>query len=315
MMDEPEHAGTREDEVAAVYGWTRSLAQRLDVGRADDLTHDALVAALQVGPRGPGLRHWLAAVLRTRNRDIRRAEARRSLREKHAARAETSERESAADSELTTRLELALAGLSAQGTEVLRLRFELGLQGEALAASLGCSPAASRQRLSRTLREVRAAMGSNAGRRTPAILSLLRSFTRRASGPMNPMHALLASSILVALTLPGLWSPEATLPSSIDATEAALGTGRSQDQHWEGIAKCTDCHTRRPPLPQPHGHGHAKCSDCHFEAPPPPKPRRRGHGEGRACVDCHTAESDLGPTTPFAAPDPSPESLLAKLYR
>ncbi len=74
-----------------VVGGNRPVVVRLvsDDSRADDLTQEALLAALTSPPRRQGsLRAWLGTVLRYRARSGHRSESRRKEREARAAQPE-----------------------------------------------------------------------------------------------------------------------------------------------------------------------------------------------------------------------------------
>lgn len=81
------------DELLAHASWARALARELvlDEARADDVVQQAWLAACKRPPTpGPGLRVWLAQLIRNVARNQRRADARRAQREELAASPERS---------------------------------------------------------------------------------------------------------------------------------------------------------------------------------------------------------------------------------
>jgi RNA polymerase sigma-70 factor (ECF subfamily) len=81
------------DELLAHASWARALARELvlDEARADDVVQQAWLAAVERPPApGPGLRAWLARLIRNVAKNQRRADARRAQREEVAAAPERS---------------------------------------------------------------------------------------------------------------------------------------------------------------------------------------------------------------------------------
>src|SRR5262245_31065775 len=80
-----------EEDLLSRVAWIRSLARRLVAGaeQADDLAQEAVLAALEHGPRPDGStasrKGWWATVLRNKAREHGRATARRAAREQRAA--------------------------------------------------------------------------------------------------------------------------------------------------------------------------------------------------------------------------------------
>ncbi|MEM8885006.1 MAG: sigma-70 family RNA polymerase sigma factor [Planctomycetota bacterium] len=157
--------------------FARSLARRLlaDAARADDVVQDAWLASADGGPRpGWDARAWLSGVVRNRARNVTREEARRSRRERAAARPEPT----ASTLELVTReadrqqvIDAVLA-LEEPYRTVVVLRFYEGMTPRAIAAHLGIPASTVRTRLARALERLRAALDRQFGSRRAWCLAL-----------------------------------------------------------------------------------------------------------------------------------------------
>ncbi|TAH39392.1 MAG: RNA polymerase sigma factor [Planctomycetota bacterium] len=155
-------------ELLAHAGWVRSLARRLlaDEARAEDVAQQALVSALEGGPRRPGaLGGWLAAVVRRKSWNERTAQARRARRERLAAAPEA--QPSAADviarGEALQRVVDAVMALPEPYRSVVLLRYFEELPPRRIARQLRSSDDAVRTQLRRGLEMLRKRLASDHG--------------------------------------------------------------------------------------------------------------------------------------------------------
>ncbi len=191
------------DDAAAAELWTevswlRGLALRhgLAGGEADDVVQETLLSVADSGEAHRG-RGWLRRVLERRIGTGRRAEGRRQLRERAAARPEADASDPAAAMEhleFTRRLHDAVAGLPREDREVLALRFGAGLQPAEIAVTLQTTPNAVSTRLSRALGKLRVRLCGAAPKRSER----LGGFAAAASLGEPLRHP--ASSLLRATT-------------------------------------------------------------------------------------------------------------------
>jgi RNA polymerase sigma-70 factor, ECF subfamily len=117
----------------------------------EDVLQDALLRALRAYPqlRDPShLRAWLYRVTTTTAIDHRRARRRELLTDEPPAHVVEPEHYDDA-------FEALIGPLSGAAQAALRLRFVDDLDYEGIAARLGCSPAAARQRVSTAIRTLR----------------------------------------------------------------------------------------------------------------------------------------------------------------
>ena len=117
----------------------------------EDVLQDALLRALRAYPRlrhADHLRAWLYRVTTTAALDHRRARRREVLTDEPPA--VVSEPEHYDDT-----FESLIGGLPATAQAALRLRFVEDLDYEGIAARLGCSAVAARQRVSTAIRTLR----------------------------------------------------------------------------------------------------------------------------------------------------------------
>ncbi|TAJ14820.1 MAG: sigma-70 family RNA polymerase sigma factor, partial [Planctomycetota bacterium] len=162
-MAAPEHSLDPELLVAQSQ-WLRRLARALtsDAAAADDIAQDALLAGLRNPPRAASdpsaLRQWLAKVARHLAWKRADAGAARDAREHSAARRELddSERETRERLELQRELADALLALPEPTRTAIVMRYFDGASSRDVAAALGISEEAARQRVSRGLAQLRA---------------------------------------------------------------------------------------------------------------------------------------------------------------
>jgi RNA polymerase sigma-70 factor (ECF subfamily) len=127
-------------------------ARRLtDDAHAEDVVQDALLRALRAYPRlqhAEHLRAWLYRVTTSAAMDHHRRRRREVLTDEPPAQATEDGYDDGA-------FEALIAPLSERARTVLRLRFVDDLDYEQLAARLGCSQEAARQRVSTAIRMLR----------------------------------------------------------------------------------------------------------------------------------------------------------------
>jgi len=157
------------EELLAQMGWVRALARGLlaDEGRAEDLVQETFRAALEARPSGgPGLRSWLAAVLRHLGSNARRREGR--LRHREAAAAKPEAVPGAAElAELAERMRgvvHAVAELPEPHRTVILLRYFEDLPPHRIARRLSLPQGTVRSRLHRALARLREELGTRYGR-------------------------------------------------------------------------------------------------------------------------------------------------------
>jgi RNA polymerase sigma-70 factor (ECF subfamily) len=152
-----------ENELLAQMPWVRRLALALtrDGARADDVSQEALLAALERAPaaarEGPPLRAWLASVVRRLASHEARAEKRRAQREQRAARSlpEPSASDVVERAALFRELVEAVLALEEPYRSTLLLHFLDGVRPVDIARQSGVSPECVRQRLARGLARLR----------------------------------------------------------------------------------------------------------------------------------------------------------------
>jgi RNA polymerase sigma-70 factor (ECF subfamily) len=138
------------DHAAFVQAVARGLVRDRD--RADDLAQDVLVRAVQFAPRAASeLKNWLATVVRNRASDVGRSEARRSSRERAAARPEAAEAVDVACARLDAQRDVVakILALDEPYRSVVILRYYHGLSHEQIAARLKSKASTVRTQLSR----------------------------------------------------------------------------------------------------------------------------------------------------------------------
>jgi RNA polymerase sigma-70 factor (ECF subfamily) len=138
------------EHAAFVQAVARGLVRDRD--RADDLAQDALVRAVQFAPRAANeIKNWLATVVRNRASDLGRSEARRSTRERAAARPEATEAVDVSCARLDAQRDVVakILALDEPYRSVVILRYYHGLSHEQIAERLKSKPSTVRTQLSR----------------------------------------------------------------------------------------------------------------------------------------------------------------------
>lgn len=184
----------------------RSLARALtgDAQRADDLVQDACLAAIRTPPRaGTPHRAWFVRVVRNLAARTLRDEARRSQRERAAARPEhvSGAADVAAEIEAHRLLVEAVAALAEPYRSAIVLRYFDGLAPAEIAARRGVRGATARSWIHRGLAMLRARLAPPDDERRGALLVLLarpdRSAAARASAASLP-SSLVAGGLAMA---------------------------------------------------------------------------------------------------------------------
>lgn len=155
-------------KLLAETAWLRRLARGLVVSEhdADDLAHDAVLAALEHRPATDrSLRGWLATVVRRMRGSAERSRSRRAAREAAIAPKESldSPEELIERVELHERLLAEVKQLDPHFREVIVLRFFGGMGLEEIARRIGVPAATARTRLFRGLARLRARLDAAGG--------------------------------------------------------------------------------------------------------------------------------------------------------
>jgi RNA polymerase sigma-70 factor (ECF subfamily) len=167
------------EELLEHSAWARALARQLvaDAATADDLVQDTWLAAMLRPPlRGVPVRPWLASALRNAARMSTRTDARRSARERVAARDEAlaSTHELVELAARQRELVDALLKLDEPYRTTLLLRFFEALPPRRIAARLGVSVETVHTRQQRGLRRLRETLEqTHGGDRSAWLVALL----------------------------------------------------------------------------------------------------------------------------------------------
>jgi len=209
----PEHPLSRK--LLQHEEFVRRLARRLvaDAGAAEDVAQDALVLALQRGPRErTGLRAWLAGTVRNLARHRGRGEVRRRRREAAAARPEAVTL--AEPLEEQQRVVEAVLALDEPFRETVLLTHYHGHAPAEIARRQGVPAATVRTRLHRAHEKLRRALCTAHGGDRRAWVSALGPFLAAEQIPAPPDAASVAGiplpaavlvGALVVVTSVGLW--------------------------------------------------------------------------------------------------------------
>jgi len=217
MADSPHSMTHDREQLLAEIGWVRALAGRLvrDDGRADDLAQGTVAAALEHPPRhreGPGLRAWLATVMKNVLRQSARTDARRESREHVAARREAvpSAADVVARGSLHRRLIDAVMQLDEPYRTTILLRYLEERSVAEIAERQGVEPPAVRKRLSRGLGFLRARLDREHGGDRSAWVGLAIPFAGDAAatvakGVIVMSTKKVATVVAVPLLVGGVW--------------------------------------------------------------------------------------------------------------
>lgn len=217
----------------------QALAANLvhDEARAQDLTQDAMVAALERPPRRPaGLQQWLSTVVRNQAFRGWRTRERRSRREASVARAESlpSAAEIAARAEVNRLLAEAVAELGEHYRSVIHLRFYEGLSPAEIAARSGTPKETIRARIRRALEQLRERLDREFGGDRSVWCGVLTAGSiPTASGPGATLATLevmgmgIKAMVIVATVAVGL--------ASLFIWRSGEGTPRATGEGGDGV--------------------------------------------------------------------------------
>lgn len=209
MTRRPEHDA---EDLLANAPWVRRLARRLvgDAHLAEDVAQDALAAAWARGEGFGGrvrMRRWLAGATRNLAWRARAQEDERRAREARAARSEAGGGEEAAAERLRVHRRLVDLVLSLEEPyrEALVLRYFDDLAPREIAARLGVSREAARQRVSRGLAMLRARLDAEEwldedGTRRHWAVALAPLLAPPRSSPPTPAPAGSGLALLAIMT-------------------------------------------------------------------------------------------------------------------
>lgn len=156
--------------------WVRALARSLvrDANDADDLSQEALLAAVDSPPQG-NVRAWFSRVLRNKRATEARSSSRRARREQASATAESlpSTGEVLERAELLRKLVETAFQLREPFRTTLLLRYFEGLDPDQIARQQGIAAATVRSRLKRGLDDLRERLDHDFGNRAAWCLALL----------------------------------------------------------------------------------------------------------------------------------------------
>jgi RNA polymerase sigma-70 factor (ECF subfamily) len=157
--------------------WTRELARRLvrDADEADELVQQTWVAALEKPPsRSIPIKSWIAGVMRNLAREGRRGDARRTERERAAARGEVDcSREGLVEKLETHRaLVAAVATLGEPSRSTILMRYFEGLSPREIARRTNTPVRTVHTRLHRALHELRRKLDTRYDERSAWLLAL-----------------------------------------------------------------------------------------------------------------------------------------------
>lgn len=208
--------------------WVRSLAFHLvhDDARADDLTQETLLAALEAPPKG-NVRAWMAKVLRYRRSTQHRADSRRLRREQTAATPESlpSTSDVMERAELQRNLVEAVFSLRDPFRTTIVLRYFEGLDSDAIARQQRVSPATVRSRLKRGRDLLREKLDADFGDRRTWSLAMLPLFTSRPDSITTAAASAAGSSTLTGALAGGviLMSAKTMTAAAVAAIVIACG--------------------------------------------------------------------------------------------
>ena len=253
------------EELLEHSAWARALARQLvaDAATADDLVQDAWLAALVRPPlRGVPVRPWLARVLRNAARMSARTEARRSARERVAARDEAlaSTHELVELAARQRELVDALLKLDEPYRTTLLLRFFEALPPRRIAARLGVSVETVHTRQQRGLRRLRETLeqthGGDRSAWLAALLPLARAPQVLTPGALGWISMNLKLSLAAcALTLIGAlaWvryqqDPQPTTNADVHAAPAPRALAKTDAPGQTGSVSALPASSEREPV-------------------------------------------------------------------
>ncbi len=213
------------EHAAFVQAVARGLVRDRD--RADDLAQDTLLRAVQFAPRAASdIKNWLATVVRNRASDVGRSEARRSTRERAAARPEATEAVDVSCARLEAQRDVVakILALDEPYRSVVILRYYHGLSHEQIAERLNSKPSTVRTQLSRAHAILRGKLDREYGARG-AWAGLLLPGERLEPSAGSALKlgatAVTASAACVAVFV-ALRSPASSVGEAASSAEAAV---------------------------------------------------------------------------------------------
>jgi RNA polymerase sigma-70 factor (ECF subfamily) len=238
-MTLPQHALTNTpslDALLAHADWVRALARQLvrDPGAADDVEQQVWLEAMQRPPaHGANPRGWLAAVARNAARQLKRGDARRSSRERSAARAEAlpSTAQLVEEASLSRELADLVLQLEEPYRTTLLLRYFRGLSIDDIAKAQSLPRETVRTRQRRGLELLRERLDKTRGGRAnwiAAFAPLAYPDSARLAASSGVAMGAWITGVLVALLVGGLWFAQthesdelaqAVAPTPVNATE------------------------------------------------------------------------------------------------
>ena len=264
--------------------WLRRLAASLvaDAARADDLTQQALLAALE-RPPADATRPWLAAVARNLARRLGASDLRRADRERAVAPSELlpATDDLVAQAALQHEMSAALLALEEPYRSTLLLRYFRDWKPRAIAQELRIPVATVRTRLARGLEQLRAAVVTRRGApdrgKALALLGLCGGAARRelrrallaaaakdgvvASGSaaaaagavgvlgMSLQMKLAAGVLVIAGSVVAVWKSGTSTATSVVPAIAHDENARLSHAPGESAADSTSNSTAAPPSP------------------------------------------------------------------
>ncbi|MCK6445299.1 MAG: sigma-70 family RNA polymerase sigma factor [Planctomycetes bacterium] len=236
-----ERSAARDDleHLLAHSGWARRLAVSLvGEGDADDLVQETWRLALEQPPRAASpasLRAWLRRVLASLGRESRVRRSTRAWHEERAARPEAHESGAAERAELQKRLADAVFALEAPYRTAIVLRYFDGFDAPAIAAKLGISHDAARQRVSRGLALLRERLDRAERGGRDAWTAAFAAWLEQSSAPSalaaggsivmgKIVGACVAVLVVAALSWWWLGGPRASAPEATDRMASATPT-------------------------------------------------------------------------------------------
>ena len=238
-MNLPQQALTNTpslDALLAHADWVRSLARQLvrDPGAADDVEQEVWLEAMQRPPaHGANPRGWLAAVARNAARQLKRGDARRSSRERGAARAEAlpSTAQLVEEASLSRELADLVLQLEEPYRTTLLLRYFRALSIDEIAKAQSLPRETVRTRQRRGLELLRERLDKTRGGRAnwvAAFAPLVRPDSAPLAASSGFVLGAWIAAALVALLVGGVWFAQqrtsdeleqAVAPTPVNATE------------------------------------------------------------------------------------------------
>lgn len=287
--------------------WIQGLARSLcgDEATASDVVQEAYVAALRNPPRDhaqpPVLRAWLSRVVRRLSLQHQRAEARRSYRQRVAARPDElpDSSELVQRAELQSRLARAVVGLDEPYRETVLLRYFEDLSAAEIARRQGIPAATVRSRLMRGLERLREDLDQEYGERS-AWSVCLATFVPRAAAPPLPVDG---SSVSI---LEGVLAMKAVQVAVVGSVLLVAGIGI-----WK-FTDGTGTLGARGPLAPEEGASAASLRDTADDEPEPLGVERAEEPGAREVV-ARAATPDVLETVPEPAPGTGSATVTARL--